>query len=89
MCLKPSTVMVYLSEHVKSCSLTTENIIFPLPHCHWLHDKLKPLYPDYHIANCHQTWQDGDLPWMVLTYKVKSRGNLEKLHLHLQNTYDQ
>ena len=28
------------------------------------------LYLHYHIAYVHQTWQDGDLPWGVLSYRV-------------------
>ena len=33
-------------------------------------NKLKPLYLQYHNANGHQTWQDGNLPWQAPTHKV-------------------
>ena len=34
------------------------------------HGKLKPLYPQYHHAYGHQTWQDDGLPWRTSTYKA-------------------
>ena len=33
-------------------------------------DKLKSLYLYYHNAYGHQTWQDGDLPWLSFNHKV-------------------
>ena len=54
---------------------------------------LKTFYVHYHSVYCHQTWQDDDLPWGVLTLKSHEllimwysklklyRGKL-KLYLH-------
>ena len=36
-----------------------------------LRDKLKPLYLHYHYIYGHKTWQDGDLPLVASTHKVK------------------
>ena len=36
-----------------------------------LRDKLKPLYLHYHNIYGHKTWQDGDLPLVASTHKVK------------------
>ena len=33
-------------------------------------DKLKTLYLHSQSANCHETWQDGDLSWWAPTHNV-------------------
>ena len=42
------------------------------PSITWSLEKLKPFYLYYQSAHGYQTWQDGNLPWWALSYKVAS-----------------
>ena len=66
MATKLGRVMKYVEGllTIKSCNALI-NMIF------WrLCNKQKPLHLYYQRVHCHQTWQDGNLPWRTRTHNV-------------------